>query len=114
MLDSIPACPRCSMEHTYQDEGNFICPDCSHEWSANPENTGENNEGLVVKDSNGNVLVDGDDVLLIKDLKVKGSSTTLKKGTKVKAIRLVSGDHEVDCKINGTNFMLKAEFLRKA
>lgn len=109
----IPACPVCSMEHTYQDEDNYICPDCQHEWplAIAPE---DEDETSTIKDSNGNPLADGDAVFLIKDLKVKGSSTTLKKGTKVRSIRLVSGDHEVDCKIDGISFMLKAAFLKKA
>ena len=101
------------MENTYSDEGNYICPDCAHEWpQVAPES--DDDTGAVIKDSNNNPLSDGDAVILIKDLKVKGSSITLKKGTKVKSIRLVSGDHEVDCKIDGTSFMLKACFLKKA
>ncbi len=101
------------MENIYPEGDNFVCADCGHEWRAvampdMPET------GDVVKDSNGNVLRDGDSVVLIKDLKVKGSSTTLKVGTKVKSIRLVGGDHEVDCKMASGNFMLKACFLRKA
>lgn len=109
----IPACPVCAMEHTYQDEDNYVCPDCAHEWpvAASAE---DDDDGPVIRDGNGNVLVDGDAVYLIKDLKVKGSSTTLKKGTKVRSIRLISGDHEVDCKIDGISFQLKAAFLKKA
>jgi protein PhnA len=101
------------MENTYPDGENYVCADCGHEWpqSAAPES--DDSAEAVVKDSNGNVLADGDAVVLIKDLKVKGSSTTLKMGTKVKSIRLVGGDHEVDCKMDAGSFMLKACFLKK-
>lgn len=103
------------MEHTYQDQDNYVCPDCAHEWPMVADAVEDDeDEGLNIKDAHGNILVDGDDVYLIKDLKVKGSSTTLKKGTKVRGIRLVSGDHEVDCKVDGISFMLKAAFLKKA
>ena len=112
-MQNLPSCPQCTLENTYLDGDNYICPDCTYEWPATA--TAEADEGSkVIKDSNGNVLVDGDAVILIKDLKVKGSSTVLKKGTKVKSIRLVDGDHEVDCKMDGGSFMLKAEFLKKA
>ncbi len=104
-----PPCPRCSSEFTYSDGTLFICPECAHEWS--PDDVDDDDS--VVKDANGNVLVDGDAVVLIKDLKVKGTSTTLKMGTKIKNIRLVGGDHEVDCKTDGGNYMLKACYLRK-
>ena len=103
------------MENTYPDGANYVCADCGYEWpmqeAAGAETSAD--DGDVVKDSNGNVLADGDSVVLIKDLKVKGSSTTLKVGTKVKSIRLVGGDHEVDCKMDAGNFMLKACYLRK-
>jgi len=101
------------MENTYPDGDNYVCADCGHEWpqSAAPES--DDSDEAVVRDSNGNVLADGDAVVLIKDLKVKGSSTTLKMGTKVKSIRLVGGDHEVDCKMDAGSFMLKACFLKK-
>lgn len=108
-----PACPQCTLENTYADGGNFICPDCGFEWPQTAA-TAEDDTDAVVKDSNGQVLQDGDAVVLIKDLKVKGSSTVLKQGTKVKSIRLVGGDHEVDCKMDGGSFMLKACFLKKA
>jgi protein PhnA len=101
------------MENTYPDGANYICADCGHEWpmaQAAPADVSD----AIVKDANGNVLSDGDSVVLIKDLKVKGSSITLKLGTKVKSIRLVGGDHEVDCKMDAGSFMLKACFLRKA
>ena len=103
------------MENTYADGGMFICPDCAHEWpAAAPVAAAEEDAARIVKDANGNVLADGDTVVLIKDLKVKGSSIALKGGTKIKNIRLVAGDHEVDCKIERTSYMLKACFMKKA
>ena len=113
-MSTIPACPQCTLENTYPDGDNFVCPDCGHEWPATAAADDNEEAGGVIKDSNGNPLADGDSVILIKDLKVKGSSTVLKKGTKVKSIRLVDGDHEVDCKMDGGSYMLKAEFLKKA
>jgi protein PhnA len=113
-MSNLPACPQCTLENTYPDGDNFVCPDCGHEWPAQAA-AEESDEGDgVIRDSNGNPLADGDAVILIKDLKVKGSSTVLKKGTKVKSIRLVDGDHEVDCKMDAGSFMLKACFLKKA
>ncbi len=110
-----PPCPQCGLENTYPDGANYVCADCGHEWPQTGAEAAEENDGAVVKDANGNVLQDGDAVVLVKDLKVKGSSITLKMGTKVKSIRLVSGgDHEVDCKMDAGNFMLKACYLRKA
>lgn len=114
MTTSIPPCPLCAMENTYVDGSHYICADCAHEWPIQAAAPSEDNDAVVVKDSNGTVLTDGDSVVLIKDLKVKGSSITLKVGTKVKSIRLVGGDHEVDCKMDAGSFMLKACFLRKA
>ena len=112
MPSHTPACPQCTLENTYPDGANFVCADCGFEW---PQATAaEDDDVAVVKDSNGQVLQDGDAVVLIKDLKVKGSSTVLKQGTKVKSIRLVGGDHEVDCKMDGGSYMLKACFLKKA
>ncbi len=106
---TFPACPKCNGENTYNDTIQFVCPDCAYEWTG--EEVIENDEDqLIVKDSNGNLLNDGDDVLLIKDLKLKGSSEVLKKGTKFKNIRLVNSDHNVDC----GKIMLKSEFLKKA
>lgn len=113
-MSAIPACPACAMENTYPDGDNYVCADCGHEWPAAEAVQNDAPTGNVVKDANGNVLNDGDSVVLIKDLKVKGSSVTLKMGTKIKSIRLVDGDHEVDCKIDGGNFILKACYLRKA
>lgn len=111
-MHSIPACPQCSMEHTYPDGETYICPDCAYEWPIQAAETTE--EIRQVRDSNGNPLQDGDDVLLIKDLKVKGSSTNLKKGTKVRGIRIIDGDHDISGRINGTSYELKSEFLKKA
>ena len=95
----LPNCPLCQSEYTYEDRGLYICPECAHEWSG--ESAGEVEEGLVVKDINGNLLVDGDSVTVMKDLKVKGAQSVLKKGTKEKSIRLVDSDHNIDCKIDG-------------
>jgi protein PhnA len=99
------------MENTYPDNSNYVCADCGHEWPM--QAIEEESDERIVKDANGNVLADGDAVVLIKDLKVKGSSITLKQGSKVKSIRLVGGDHEVDCKMDTGNFMLKACYLKK-
>lgn len=99
------------MENTYPDNSNYVCADCGHEWPM--QAIEEESDERIVKDANGNVLTDGDAVVLIKDLKVKGSSITLKQGSKVKSIRLVGGDHEVDCKMDTGNFMLKACYLKK-
>jgi len=114
MTTTIPPCPQCGMTNTYPDGAAFMCADCGHEWPMDQSSAATNEHELVVKDSNGNILSDGDSVVIIKDLKVKGSSTTLKVGTKIKSIRLVDGDHEVDCKTDFGQFMLKACFLRKA
>ena len=117
MPHHIPACPMCGLENTYPDAGNYVCPDCAYEWpqvasAQSDEATGDG----VVRDANGNVLQDGDAVILVKDLKVKGSSTTLKKGTKIKSIRLVDGadGHNVDGKTDLGSLLLKSEFLKKA
>ena len=115
-MSNLPACPQCTLENTYPDGDNFVCPDCGFEWPrAGAPEAGEAARGPV-KDANGNPLADGDTVILIKDLKVKGSSIVLKKGTKIKGIRLPegAGDHEVDCKTDQGAFMLKAEFMKKA
>jgi protein PhnA len=113
MTDQIQSCAICGMENIYPDGDNFVCADCGHEWPQALAAEAADDYGLVVKDANGNLLQDGDAVVLIKDLKVKGSSTTLKVGTKVKSIRLVGGDHEVDCKMDAGQFMLKACYLKK-
>ena len=108
----LPNCPLCQSEYTYEDRGLYICPECAHEWSG--ESAGEVEEGLVVKDINGNLLVDGDSVTVMKDLKVKGAQSVLKKGTKVKSIRLVDSDHNIDCKIDGFGPMiLKSKIVKK-
>ncbi len=99
------------MDNTYPDGENFICPDCSHEWSATT--SVEVEEKRIHKDAHGNVLNDGDTVTLIKDLKVKGSSLVIKGGTKIKNIRLVDGDHDIDCKVDGQSMLLKSEFMKK-
>jgi len=113
-MSAIPNCPKCHSEYTYEDGNLFICPECAHEWTV--EQANENlADAKIVKDANGNILNDGDSVTIIKDLKVKGSSSTLKIGTKVKSIRLVEGDHNIDCKIDGFGAMkLKSEFVKKA
>jgi protein PhnA len=110
-MSNILSCPQCTLKNTYPDGANYVCADCGYEWPMSP--TEDDESAQLVKDANGNVLADGDAVVLIKDLKVKGSSTVLKMGTKVKSIRLVSGDHGVDCKTDAGNFLLKAEFLKK-
>lgn len=99
------------MENTYQDGDNFICADCAHEWPAVA--TAAEDDSEVIKDANGTVLQNGDSVILIKDLKVKGSSGTLKQGTKIKSIRLTSGDHAIDCRIDGGSYEIKQSFVRK-
>ena len=112
-MSSLPRCPACNSEYTYEDGDNFVCPECAHEWPklAAAEATEAHK---VWKDANGNVLQDGDSVTVIKDLKVKGSSLVVKVGTKVKNIRLVEGDHDIDCKIDGFGAMqLKTEFVKK-
>ncbi|NEX23377.1 alkylphosphonate utilization protein [Thiorhodococcus mannitoliphagus] len=113
-MSHFPTCPNCNSEYTYEDGAMYLCPECSHEWSiAGEESAGEG--GAEVKDANGNPLLDGDSVVVIKDLKVKGSSAVVKVGTKVKNIRLVDGDHNIDCKIAGVGAMqLKSEFVKKA
>lgn len=109
-MPDLPECPKCSSEYTYADRGQLVCPECAHEWSADASQ----DDALSVKDSVGNFLSDGDKVTVIKDLKVKGSSSTVKIGTKVKNIRLVEGDHDIDCKIDGIGPMkLKSEFVKK-
>jgi len=111
---ALPNCPKCSSEYTYESDQMVVCPECGHEWSMNASAAEAVNEVFEVRDANGNVLSDGDTVSIIKDLKVKGSSSALKMGTKVKNIRLVEGDHNIDCKIDGFGAMnLKSEFVKK-
>mgnify|MGYP006368005261 FL=1 len=113
-MSSLPKCPKCGSEYTYEDGNMFVCPECAHEWSKETA-TESSDDARVVKDAHGNVLQDGDSVTVIKDLKVKGSSLVVKVGTKVKNIRLVEGDHNIDCKIDGIGPMkLKSEFVKKA
>lgn len=114
-MTTLPACPQCQSEFTYEDGASLICPECGHEWSKTSADEGGDDQGIVVKDAFGNRLQDGDSVTVIKDLKVKGSSSVVKVGTKVKNIRLVDGDHDIDCKIDGIGQMgLKSEFVKKA
>lgn len=112
-MSDLPKCPECSSAYTYEDRDQYVCPECGHEW---PQQGGEEEAvGKVVTDANGNPLTDGDTVTVIKDLKVKGSSSVVKVGTKVKNIRLVDGDHDIDCKVDGIGPMkLKSEFVKKA
>lgn len=108
-----PKCPKCDSEYAYEDQDLWVCPDCGHEW--NPDSIDEEPDSSAVKDAYGNELQDGDTVSVIKDLKVKGSSMVVKVGTKVKGIRLVDSDHNIDCKIPGIGSMaLKSEFVKKA
>ncbi|GGA72205.1 zinc ribbon domain-containing protein YjdM [Ornithinibacillus halotolerans] len=110
---SLPNCPKCNSEYTYEDGVMIVCPECGHEWMLNGESDNEETEE-VIRDANGNILSDGDTITVIKDLKVKGSSSVLKQGTTVKNIRLVEGDHNIDCKIDGFGAMkLKSEFVKK-
>ena len=112
-MSNLPNCPQCNSEYTYEDGTLLVCPECGHEWTLNQE-IKYNEEQRMIKDVNGNVLNDGDTIIVIKDLKVKGSSSVLKQGTKVKNIRLVDGDHDIDCKISGFGAMkLKSEFVKK-
>ena len=113
-MSNFPKCPKCSSEFTYEDGNMFVCPECAHEWSREAV-TETSGDGRVIKDAHGSMLQDGDTVTVIKDLKVKGSSSVVKVGTKVKNIRLVDGDHNIDCKIDGIGPMkLKSEFVKKA
>lgn len=112
-MNELPNCPKCNSEYVYEDGTLLVCPECAHEWTPGAESEPAE-ETKVVKDANGNVLQDGDSVTVIKDLKVKGSSSVLKQGTRVKSIRLVDGDHDIDCKIDGFGPMkLKSEFVKK-
>ncbi|MBI4807927.1 MAG: alkylphosphonate utilization protein [Nitrosomonadales bacterium] len=113
-MSGLPKCPKCNSPFTYEDGNMYVCPECAYEWSKDaPTETGEQTK--VFKDAFGNVLANGDSVTVIKDLKVKGSSAVVKVGTKVKNIRLVDGDHDIDCKIDGIGPMsLKTEFVKKA
>lgn len=112
-MSNLPPCPSCDSSFTYEDRDHLVCPECGHEWQAGEVPVTET--GLVVKDAHGTVLQDGDTVTVIKDLKIKGSSLVVKVGTRVRNIRLVEGDHDIDCKIEGIGAMqLKSEFVKKA
>jgi protein PhnA len=114
-MSELPACPKCSSALTYEDGALLVCPECAHEWSLTTAAEPRTEAGLVVRDANGNLLADGDSVVIVKDLKVKGATSALKVGTKVKRIRLVDGDHNIDCHIDGFGAMqLKSEFVKKA
>ncbi|MGI3130901.1 zinc ribbon domain-containing protein YjdM [Halopseudomonas pachastrellae] len=111
-MTDLPACPACQSSFTYEDGLMYVCPECAHEWPQQGDSNADDNQ---IKDANGNPLNDGDSVTVIKDLKVKGSSLVVKVGTKVKNIRLVDGDHDIDCRIDGIGAMkLKSEFVKKA
>jgi protein PhnA len=113
-MSELPPCPKCASTLTYEDANSLVCPECGHEWSPNATNA-PTEEKRLVRDAVGNELHDGDSVTVIKDLKVKGSSLVVKMGTKVKNIRLVEGDHDIDCKIDGIGAMqLKSQFVKKA
>ena len=123
MPNTVPACPQCGLENTYPDANHYVCPDCTFEWPQVADgadtDAADAGDGVVrdaVRDANGNPLADGDAVILVRDLKVKGSSSSLKKGTKIKSIRLVNGadGHNVDCKTDLGSMLLKSEFLKKA
>ena len=112
-MSLLPNCPECNSEYTYEDRDMLVCPECSHEWSATASEENQEQEP-VIRDANGNVLQDGDTVTVIKDLKIKGTSSVVKVGTKVRNIRLVDGDHDIDCKIDGIGAMkLKSGFVKK-
>ncbi len=113
-MPNLPKCPKCNSEYTYEDGTMYICPECANEWSIEINKGEVISDQFIVRDSNGNILQDGDTVTIIKDLKVKGSSSALKMGTRVKNIKLVDGDHNIDCKIDGFGAMsLKSEYVKK-
>ena len=113
MSDKLPACTKCNSEYVYQDQNLLICPECAYEWDPGQPEVDE--DALIIKDANGSQLLEGDKVTLIKDLKVKGSSLVLKIGTKAVIKRLVDGDHDIDCKVDGSgDMMLKSGFVKKA
>lgn len=113
-MSNLPNCPQCNSAYTYEDQHSLVCPECAHEWHAESATENGENDQKVTTDAHGNVLTDGDTVTLIKDLKVKGSSSVVKIGTKVKNIRLVDGDHDIDCKVDGFGAMkLKSAFVKK-
>lgn len=112
-MNNLPNCKECNSEYVYEDGAMLVCPECAYEWNPAEVNE-EDDDGIKAIDANGNQLVDGDTVTLIKDLKVKGAPKDLKQGTRVKNIRIVEGDHNIDCKIDGFGAMkLKSEFVKK-
>jgi protein PhnA len=114
-MSTFPNCPKCNSEYTYEDGALFICPECAHEWPKNESANAVEEAQLVVRDANGNILVDGDNVTVVKDLKIKGSSSVIKVGTKAKIVRIVEGDHDLDCKVDGMGpMMLKSSVVKKA
>jgi protein PhnA len=114
-MENLAPCPKCKSEYTYEMDNLMVCPDCGYEWDPSEVSNEAADEGLVVKDANGTILANGDSVVIAKDLPVKGAPRSIKAGTKVKNIRLVEGDHNIDCKIDGFGSMaLKSEFVRKA
>jgi len=110
-MTDLPNCPQCKSAYTYEDGDMYVCPECGYEWSK--DGSMEESDERIVRDINGKVLQDGDTVTVTKDLKIKGSSAIIKVGTKVKNIRLIDGDHEIDCKINGTGLKLRAKFSKR-
>lgn len=116
MSDTLPPCPQCQSVYTYQDQSKLVCPECAHEWDPNQAaDTDIADDVLIIKDANGALLQEGDKVTLIKDLKIKGTSSVIKVGTKAVIKRLVDGDHDIDCKVDGEGaMMLKSEFVKKA
>lgn len=113
-MSALPPCPKCGSEYTYEDRSLLICPECAHEWNPAAATDTPAETGRVYRDSTGAILQDGDSVTVIKDLKLKGGSGVVKMGTKVKNIRLVDEDHDIDCKIDGLGAMkLKSEFVKK-
>lgn len=110
-MSDLPNCIQCKSEYTYEDGTVYVCPECGNEWAI--DGSDDDNDELIVRDINGKLLQDGDTVTVTKDLKIKGSSSIIKVGTKVKNIRLIPGDHEIDCKINGSGMKLRAKFSKK-
>ena len=113
-MTDIPKCPKCSSNYVYEDRDQYICPECAHEWMISSTPSELSTDKVITTDSNGTPLIDGDTISVIKDLKIKGTSSVVKKGTKVKNIKIVDGDHDIDCKITGIGPMkLKSEFVKK-
>lgn len=112
-MNNFPKCPSCGSEYTYEDRNMYVCPECAHEWKTDGVKESPDKK-RIVHDAHGNVLNNGDTVTVVKDLKIKGSSSVVKVGTKVRGIRLVEGDHDIDCKIDGIGALqLKSEFVKK-